>query len=99
MLNQISFWFNDRTLVYLIMLYIKIFLLIFCLEYYVSNVICCIKEEISMEFTGNGLAGMRQKDLIQWYVDQQNERNNYSSMEEVAAEISKIKAIIEVCIC
>ncbi|WVZ21309.1 hypothetical protein V8G54_008631 [Vigna mungo] len=50
---------------------------------------------ISMDFTGNGLAGMRQKDLIQWYVDQQNERNNYSSMEEVAAEISKIKAIIE----
>ncbi|ESW10876.1 hypothetical protein PHAVU_009G245600 [Phaseolus vulgaris] len=44
---------------------------------------------------GNGLAGMRQKDLIQWYVDQQNERNNYSSMEEVTAEISKIKAIIE----
>ncbi|XP_014502219.1 DNA replication licensing factor MCM6 isoform X2 [Vigna radiata var. radiata] len=50
-------------------------------------------EEAAMQ--GNGLAGMRQKDLIQWYVDQQNERNNYSSMEEVAAEISKIKAIIE----
>lgn len=52
-----------------------------------------------MDFTGNGLAGMRQKDLIQWYVDQQNERNNYSSMEEVTAEISKIKAIIEVLFC
>ncbi|CAJ1975973.1 unnamed protein product [Sphenostylis stenocarpa] len=50
-------------------------------------------EEAAMQ--GNGLAGMRQKDLIQWYVDQQNERNNYSSMEEVTAEISKIKAIIE----
>jgi len=65
-----------------------------------SNVIyCCIKDGISMDFTGNGLAGMRQKDLIQWYVDQQNERNNYSSMEEVTAEISKIKAIIEVLFC
>ncbi|KAG2398472.1 hypothetical protein LR48_Vigan468s005900 [Vigna angularis] len=50
-------------------------------------------EEAAMQ--GNGLAGMRQKDLIQWYVDQQNERNNYSSMEEVSTEISKIKAIIE----
>jgi len=65
----------------------------------VSNVIYCIKTEISMNFTGNGLAGMRQKDLIQWYVDQQNERNNYSSMEEVTAEISRIKAIIEVYFC
>lgn len=39
---------------------------------------------------------MRQRDLIQWYVAQQNEKNNYSSMEEAAAEVSKIKAIIEV---
>ena len=46
--------------------------------------------------TGTGLGGMRQRDLIQWYVNQQNEKNNYSSMEEAAAEISKIKAIIEV---
>lgn len=47
-------------------------------------------------FTGTGLAGMRQRDLIQWYVSQQNEKNNYSSMEEAATEVSKIKAIIEV---
>ena len=47
-------------------------------------------------FAGTGLAGMRQRDLIQWYVAQQNEKNNYSSMEEAAAEVSKIKAIIEV---
>jgi len=65
----------------------------------VSNVNYYFKTEISMKITGNGLAGMRQKDLIQWYVDQQNERNNYSSMEEVTAEISKIKAIIEVSFC
>lgn len=60
-----------------------------------------LKSEFSVNLliTGNGLSGMRQKDLIQWYVDQQNERNNYSSMEEVQAEISKIKAIIEVYFC
>lgn len=44
---------------------------------------------------GTGLAGMRQRDLIQWYVSQQNEKNNYSSMEEAAAEVTKLKAIIE----
>lgn len=54
--------------------------------------------ECSTSFTpaGTGLAGMRQKDLIQWYVSQQNEKNNYSSMEEAAAEVTKVKAIIEV---
>jgi len=54
---------------------------------------------LDLLITGDGLSGMRQKDLIQWYVDQQNERNNYSSMDEVQAEISKIKAIIEVYFC
>ncbi|KAL6532244.1 MCM DNA helicase complex subunit mcm6 [Orobanche gracilis] len=44
---------------------------------------------------GPGLAGLRQRDLIQWYVGQQNEKNNYSSMEEAAAEVTKLKAIIE----
>ena len=39
---------------------------------------------------------MKQRDLIQWYVGQQNEKNNYSSMEEVKAEASRLKAIIEV---
>ncbi|XP_027361042.1 DNA replication licensing factor MCM6 isoform X1 [Abrus precatorius] len=51
-------------------------------------------EETAMQ-EGTGLAGMRQRDLIQWYVNQQNEKNNYSSMEEAAAEVSKVKAIIE----
>lgn len=51
------------------------------------------EETVSRE--GTGLAGMRQKDLIQWYVSQQNEKNNYSSMEEAAAEVTKVKAIIE----
>ncbi|KAM4088005.1 hypothetical protein ACB094_07G037800 [Castanea mollissima] len=51
------------------------------------------EETITQE--GTGLAGMRQRDLIQWYVAQQNEKNNYSSMEEAATEVSKLKAIIE----
>ncbi|KAI8524800.1 hypothetical protein RHMOL_Rhmol13G0177800 [Rhododendron molle] len=51
------------------------------------------EETVSRE--GTGLAGMRQRDLIQWYVSQQNEKNNYTSMEEAAAEVSKVRAIIE----
>lgn len=53
------------------------------------------QHEESVMQDGTGLAGMRQRDLIQWYVSQQNEKNNYSSMEEAATEVSKIKAIIE----
>ncbi|KAL4395790.1 hypothetical protein AHAS_Ahas01G0027100 [Arachis hypogaea] len=44
---------------------------------------------------GTELAETRQRDLIQWYIDQQNEKNAYSSMEEVKAELSRLKAIIE----
>lgn len=54
------------------------------------------KHFLGFLFAGTGLAGMRQRDLIQWYVGQQNEKNSYSSMEEAATEVSKIKAIIEV---
>jgi macrodomain Ter protein organizer (MatP/YcbG family) len=39
---------------------------------------------------------MRQGELIRWYVDQQNQKNSYSSLEEAKNEASKIKAIIEV---
>ncbi|XP_047319032.1 DNA replication licensing factor MCM6 [Impatiens glandulifera] len=53
------------------------------------------QHEQSIEREGRGLAGMRQRDLIQWYVTQQNEKNNYSSTEEAAAEVTKLKAIIE----
>lgn len=49
-----------------------------------------------MTCAGTGLAGLRQRDLIQWYISQQNEKNNYSSIEEAAAEVTKVKAIIEV---
>ncbi|KAG6402110.1 hypothetical protein SASPL_138982 [Salvia splendens] len=44
---------------------------------------------------GSGLAGLRQRELIQWYISQQNEKNNYTTMDEAAAEIKKVKAIIE----
>ncbi|XP_057971619.1 DNA replication licensing factor MCM6 [Malania oleifera] len=53
------------------------------------------QHEEAVMHDGTGLAGMRQRDLIQWYVAQQNEKNNYSSMEEAANEVAKIKAIIE----
>lgn len=45
---------------------------------------------------GSGLAGMKQGDLIVWYVEQQNEQGAYSSTEEVREEVKCIKAIIEV---
>ncbi|GAV80097.1 MCM domain-containing protein [Cephalotus follicularis] len=44
---------------------------------------------------GTGLAGMRQKELIRWYVEQQNQKNNYSSEEEARKEAKDISAIIE----
>ncbi|KAJ7969377.1 DNA helicase [Quillaja saponaria] len=58
-------------------------------------VMCLRQHEETVIQEGTGLAGMRQRDLIQWYVNQQNEKNNYSSMEEAATEVSKLKAIIE----
>ncbi|XP_015868195.2 DNA replication licensing factor MCM6 [Ziziphus jujuba] len=53
------------------------------------------QHEEAVSHEGTGMAGMRQRDLIQWYVSQQNEKNIYNSMEEAANEVSKIKAIIE----
>lgn len=49
-----------------------------------------------MTCAGTGLSGMRQRDLIQWYITQQNEKNAYSNVDEAAAEVTKVKAIIEV---
>ena len=46
--------------------------------------------------TGDGLAGMKQGDLIIWYVEQQNAQGAYSSTEEVKEEVKCLKAIIEV---
>ncbi|KAI3856424.1 hypothetical protein MKW98_008876 [Papaver atlanticum] len=44
---------------------------------------------------GTGLAGMRQKDLIQMYIARQNEKSAYSSLDEAGKEVDKVKAIIE----
>ncbi|TYH85820.1 hypothetical protein ES332_D02G295300v1 [Gossypium tomentosum] len=51
------------------------------------------EEAVRQEETG--LAGMSQGDLIQWYVNQQNEKNNYSSTAEVEIEIKRIRSLIE----
>jgi hypothetical protein len=45
---------------------------------------------------GDGMAGMKQGDLIIWYVEQQNAKGAYSSTAEVKEEVKCIKAIIEV---
>lgn len=51
-------------------------------------------EEAIMQ-DGSGLAGMKQGDLIIWYVEQQNAQGAYSSSEEVVEEVKCIRAIIE----
>lgn len=45
---------------------------------------------------GSELPGIRQKELIRWYIDQQNEKKKYSSQEQVKLDIKKLRAIIEV---
>ncbi|XP_057535151.1 DNA replication licensing factor MCM6-like [Amaranthus tricolor] len=51
--------------------------------------------EDTAEQEGKGLLGTRQKDLIQWYVAQQNEKNSYSSMEEARNDVKIVRAIIQ----
>ncbi|CAI0546200.1 unnamed protein product [Linum tenue] len=53
------------------------------------------QHEDAAQRDGTGLAGMKQGDLIRWYVEQQNEKNTYSSVEEAKEEAFKVKAIIE----
>ncbi|XP_058101042.1 DNA replication licensing factor MCM6 [Magnolia sinica] len=53
------------------------------------------QHEESVMQDGSGLAGMKQKDLIVWYVEQQNTQGAYSSSEEVVEEVKCIRAIIE----
>lgn len=48
------------------------------------------------QFAGGGLAGMKQRDLIIWYVEKRNTDGAYKSIDEVKTEIECIKAIIEV---
>ncbi|KAG5395256.1 hypothetical protein IGI04_025219 [Brassica rapa subsp. trilocularis] len=45
------------------------------------------------------LPGMRQKELIRWYIDQQNEKKKYTSQEQVKLDIKKLRAIIESLVC
>ncbi|GLU08578.1 hypothetical protein SLE2022_254840 [Rubroshorea leprosula] len=51
-------------------------------------------EETVMQ-EGMGLSGMRQGDLIQWYIARQNEKNSYTSIAEAEKEIKVIKSLIE----
>ncbi|EOX96800.1 Minichromosome maintenance (MCM2/3/5) family protein isoform 2 [Theobroma cacao] len=53
------------------------------------------QHEETVKQQDSGLAGMSQGDLIQWYVNQQNEKNNYSSTAEVEVEIKRIRSLIE----
>ncbi|KAG5541515.1 hypothetical protein RHGRI_021370 [Rhododendron griersonianum] len=53
------------------------------------------QHEETVSRDGTELAGMRQKDLIEWYVSQLKEKNNNTSTEEAAAEVSKGRGVIE----
>ncbi|XP_062179254.1 DNA replication licensing factor MCM6 [Phragmites australis] len=53
------------------------------------------QHEESVMKDGDGLAGMKQGDLIIWYVEQQNAQGAYSSTAEVKEEVKCVKAIIE----
>ncbi|OMO77744.1 Mini-chromosome maintenance, DNA-dependent ATPase [Corchorus olitorius] len=53
------------------------------------------QHEETVQQDETGLAGMSQGDLIQWYVNQQNEKNNYSSTAEVEIEIKRLRSLIE----
>lgn len=53
------------------------------------------QHEESVKKDGDDLAGMKQGDLIIWYVEQQNAQGAYASTEEVKEEVKCIKAIIE----
>ncbi|KAL8150971.1 hypothetical protein V2J09_020779 [Rumex salicifolius] len=46
---------------------------------------------------GNGLAGMKQRDLLRWNSKQQIQNSAYISEEELRNEVKKIGAIIERC--
>ncbi|XP_030550655.2 DNA replication licensing factor MCM6 isoform X2 [Rhodamnia argentea] len=58
-------------------------------------IMCLRQHEEAVTREGDGLVGMRQRDLIMWYVHQQFNENNDISEEEAASEIKKVKTIIE----
>ncbi|GAB2234297.1 hypothetical protein Drorol1_Dr00003544 [Drosera rotundifolia] len=51
-------------------------------------------DEAAMQ-DGAGLPGMKQRELIQWYIEEQNKRDKYSSSEQLQSELTSLKAIIE----
>ena len=55
-----------------------------------------MNSDIRPLFPGTSLPGMRQKDLIQWYVEQQHAKGSYSTTEEALNEFRTVKAIIQV---
>ncbi|KAI6704254.1 hypothetical protein NL676_013390 [Syzygium grande] len=58
-------------------------------------IMCLRQHEEAVMREGDGLVGMRQRDLIMWYVHQQFDENNDISEVEAASEIKKVKTIIE----
>ncbi|KAK9756183.1 hypothetical protein RND81_01G079400 [Saponaria officinalis] len=51
--------------------------------------------EETAEQEGTGLPGTRQRDLIQWYVTQQNEKDSYTSPEDARKDVKILRAIIQ----
>ncbi|XP_042461504.1 DNA replication licensing factor MCM6-like [Zingiber officinale] len=58
-------------------------------------IMCLRQHEESVSREGSGLAGMKQGDLIIWYVERQNAQGAYQNTDEVREEVKCIKAIIE----
>ncbi|XP_042456260.1 DNA replication licensing factor MCM6-like [Zingiber officinale] len=58
-------------------------------------IMCLRQHEESVSREGSGLAGMKQGDLIIWYVERQNAQGAYENTDEVREEVKCIKAIIE----
>ncbi|KAL8159028.1 hypothetical protein V2J09_000565 [Rumex salicifolius] len=52
--------------------------------------------KVALFTPSGGSAGMKQRELIRWYSEQQIQNSSYSSEEELRNEVKKIGAIIEV---
>eukprot|EP00250_Pteridium_aquilinum_P008956 c18338_g1_i1 orf=152-2668(+) len=52
------------------------------------------QQEESMEEDA-GMVGMKQADLVRWYVEEQNAQGLFSNMGEVVEEIRRVRAIIQ----
>ncbi|KAF3794659.1 DNA replication licensing factor [Nymphaea thermarum] len=54
-----------------------------------------LREHEDLAEDGNQLAGMRQGELIQWYIEQQNAAGAFNNLDEVVEEYKCLRAIIE----